>query len=157
MPVSTAAGTCLAVSIAAPATWNTAGFGALTWTTVGELESLPEFIIEHAQANFTSLCTGKTSVLKGSENPISGDVSVGMDRDDAGQTMMTAARKSKTQVLSARISEPNGDIVYFRTQVSKELITGGSGPNDIRKGMFGLAVQAPTGLNDDTFVVVNAT
>jgi hypothetical protein len=157
MPVSTAAGTCLSVSTAAPATWNTAGFGALTWTTVGELESIPEFIIEHAQANFTNLCTGKTSVLKGSENPISGDVSVGMDRDDAGQVMMTAARKSKTQVLSAKILEPNGDIVYFRAQVTKELITGGAGPNDIRKGMFGLAVQAPTGLNDDTFVVVNAT
>jgi hypothetical protein len=157
MPVFTAAGTCLSVSTAAPAAWTAAGFAALTWTTVGELESIPEFIIEHATANFTNLCTGKTSVLKASENPSSGDVMVGMDRDDAGQVVMTAARKSKTQVLSLRIAEPNGDIVYFRAQVTKEKIVGGNGANDVRMGMFGLAVQAPAGATDDTFVVFNAT
>lgn len=154
--LTTASGTCLAVSTAAPATWNSAGFAALTWQTVGELETLPEFIIEHAQANFTNLCTGKSKILKGSENPISGDVIVGLDRDDAGQVMMTAARKSKTQELSVKISEPNGDIVYFKALVMKEKIVGGQGANDVRMGTFGLAVQTPAGLTDDTFVIVNA-
>lgn len=154
--LTTASGTCLSVSTGNPASWNAAGFAALTWTTVGELESIPEFIIEHAQANFTNLCTGKSKILKGSENPISGDVMVGMDRDDAGQAMMTTARQSKTQELSFKIAEPNGDIVYFKALVMKEKIVGGDGPDDVRKGMYGVAVQTPAGLNDQTFVIVNA-
>lgn len=147
-------GTCLSVSAAAPATHDAAGFTALTWTQVGELESIGEFTINHATVNFTNLCTGKTSVAKGAEEAVTVAVGVALDRDDAGQTLMTTARKSLTAVYSFKIQEANGDIVYFRAHVMSERITGGSGVNDTKMGGYSLGVKAPS--TGDTAVVVNA-
>lgn len=148
-------GTCLSVSAAAPATHDAAGFAALTWTQVGELESIGEFTINHATVNFTNLCTGKTSVAKGAEEAVTVAIGVALDRDDAGQTLMTTARKSLTAVYSFKIMEANGDIVYFRAHVMSERITGGSGVNDTKMGGYSLGVKAPS--TGDTAVVVNAT
>jgi hypothetical protein len=147
-------GTCLSVSAAAPATHDATGFAALTWTQVGELESIGEFTINHATVNFTNLCTGKTSVAKGAEEAVTVAVGVALDRDDAGQTLMTTARKSLTAVYSFKIQEANGDIVYFRAHVMSERITGGSGVNDTKMGGYSLGVKAPS--TGDTAVVVNA-
>jgi len=148
-------GTCLSVSAAAPTTHDAAGFAALTWTQVGELESIGEFTINHATVNFTNLCTGKTSVAKGAEEAVTVAIGVALDRDDAGQTLMTTARKSLTAVYSFKIMEANGDIVYFRAHVMSERITGGSGVNDTKMGGYSLGVKAPS--TGDTAVVVNAT
>lgn len=150
----TGAGTCLSVSAAAPATHDSAGFAALTWTQVGELESIGEFKINHATVTFANLCTGKTSVKKGAEDAVTVPVVVALDRDDAGQTLLTTARKSLTLIYSFKILEANGDIVYFRAQVMSEVITGGAGVNDVKKGGYDLGVQAPA--TGDTAVVVNA-
>ena len=147
-------GTCLSVSAAAPATHDATGFAALTWTQVGELESSGEFTIHHATVNFTNLCTGKTSVSKGAEEAVTVAIGVALDRDDAGQTLMTTARKSLTAVYSFKIQEANGDIVYFRAHVMSERITGGSGVNDTKMGGYSLGVKAPS--TGDTAVVVNA-
>lgn len=148
------AGTCLSVSAAAPTTHDAAGFAALTWTQVGELESIGELKITHATVTFASLCTGKTSVTKGAEEAVTVPVVVALDRDDAGQTLMTTARKSLTALYSFKIAESNGDIVYFRAYVMSEVVTGGAGVNDIKKGGYDLGLNAPT--SGDTAVVVNA-
>lgn len=148
-------GTCLSVSAAAPATYNAAGFAALAWTTVGEIESIGEITVNHAAVNFTNLCTGKTSVNKGAEEPTTVEIGVAMDRDDAGQALMTTARKSMTAIYSFRIQEANGDIVYFQGIVMRERIAGGSGVNDTKMGGYTVGVKAPT-TSPDTFIVVNA-
>jgi hypothetical protein len=154
MSTYSGAGTCLSVSAAAPATHDAAGFVALTWTQVGELESVGEFLVNHATVSFTNLCTGKTSVNKGAEEAISVAIGVAMDRDDAGQALMTTARKSLTAVYSFKVAEANGDIVYFRAHVMSERITGGAGVNDTKMGAYSLGIKAPA--TGDTAVVVNA-
>jgi hypothetical protein len=156
MATFSGAGTCLAVSAAAPATHNAAGFAALTWTTVGELESIGELTINHATVSFTNLCTARTSVSKGAEEPVTVAIGVAMDRDDAGQALMTTARKSLTAVYSFRIQEANGDIAYFRAHVMSERIAGGSGVNEIKMGAYSLGVKAAALAIDETVVVVNA-
>lgn len=150
----TGAGTCLSVSAGAPATHDQTGFTALTWTQVGELESIGEIKISHAAVTFTNLCTGKTSVTKGAEEAINTNIVVALDRDDAGQALMTTARKSLTAVYSFKVLESNGDISYFRAYVMGEVITGGSGVNDVKKGGYDLGISAPA--TGDTVVVVNA-
>jgi hypothetical protein len=155
MTVYSGAGTCLSVSAAAPATHDATGFGALAWTQVGELESIGEFNITHAAVTFANLCSGKTSISKGAEEPVSVDVGVALDRDDAGQALMTTARKSLTAVVSLKVAEANGDIVYFRAHVMSERITGGAGVNDTKMGAYSLGVKAPA--TGDTAIVVNAT
>lgn len=153
MTVRSSSGTCVSVSITAPATHNTAGFDALTWTQVGELESIGDVAIQHASVTFPNLCTGKTSTLKGTEEGITLPIGVGLDRDDAGQVIMTAARASLTQILSLKISEANGDALYLRAYVMGETITYGDG-NSVKRASYSLGVVAPA--SGDTIVVKNA-
>lgn len=149
----TGTGTCISVSIGIPATHDAAGFAALTYTTLGELESVGEAELSHEAVSFTNLCTGKTSIAKGSEQQIEIPISVAQDRDDAGQALMTTARKSLTQVMAIRVADSAGDTQYFRALVLGEKILGGAGANDIRMGNYRLGVVAPA--TGDTIIVVN--
>jgi hypothetical protein len=154
MTTTTGAGTCLSVSAAQPATHDETGFAALTWTQVGELESVAEIMVAHTSSSFTNLCTGKTSVNKGAEEAVTANVVCALDREDAGQALMTTGRKSLTAIYSFRVAESNGDIVYFQAHVMSERITGGSGVNDTKMGGYSLGVKAQPAA--DTFIVVLA-
>lgn len=140
-------GTCVSVSAASPATHDAAGFVALTYTLIGELESLGEINIRNASVSFANLCTGKTSLLKGAEEGVEFEIGVAMDREDAGQAIMKTARESLTQRVSLRILDNAGDIVYVEAFVMSERVAGGAGTNDVRMNMYGIGVIAPpTGL-----------
>ena len=154
MSVFSGAGTCLSVSAAAPATHNAAGFEALAFTQVGELESIGELTINHATVSFANLCTARTTVTKGAEEAITVEVGVALDRNDAGQALMTTARKSLTALCSFKISESNGDAVYFQAYVMRERIAGGSGINDTKMGGYTLGLKAPA--SGETIVVTIA-
>jgi hypothetical protein len=148
----TGTGTCLSVSVAAPATHTAAGFLPLVYTTVGELETMGEINIRHDAVTFPNLCSGKTTTLKGAEQGVEVDVGVAMDRKDAGQLLMTAARKNMTARLSFRITDSAGDIAYFTAFVMGERIAGGAGVNDVRMNNYSLGIIAP--VSGDTVVVV---
>jgi hypothetical protein len=150
----TGTGTCVAVSAAVPATHNAVGFAALVYTELGELETVGEVNITHQAINFTNLCSGRTSTSKGAEDGITFDIGVAGDRTDAGQALMTTARKSKTAQVSIRITEPSGDVVYLKAYVMGERIAGGAGPNDIRLNVYSIGVVAPDDAEDDTAVIV---
>lgn len=140
-------GTCVSVSAAAPATFDEAGFAALTYDQVGELETFPEFKITHAAVTFTNLCTGVTDTSKGAAEAINIDIGLAMDRSDAGQAIMSTARASLTAQVSIRVTESDGATLYFRALVMSEVLAGGAGSNDVRKGMYGLGVKTqPSGL-----------
>ena len=150
----TGSGTCVSVSASNPATHNAAGFAALTYTQLGELESLGEINIRHDSASFANLCTGKTTIIKGAEQGIEFDITVAMDRDDAGQAIMTTARKGLNDKVAIKIVDNAGDTVYVLAYVMGERIAGGAGVNDVRMNVYSLGVIAPT--NADTAVVVPA-
>lgn len=155
MAVFSTLGTCLSVSVAAPATHNSTGFAALTYTQVGEIESIGDVTQSRAAITFKNLCTGKTSTLKGSEEGVNIAVTVALDRDDAGQTLMSTAYASNTQILSIRIQEANNDILYFRAFVMGNTVTYGGGPDEVKRRGYSLGVVAPSGA-DPTIVEVNA-
>lgn len=142
------AGTCISVSAAKPATFDSAGYTALSFTSVGELESIGDITRRKAAINFANLCTGKTTVLKGGEEGISVTIGVALDRDDAGQVLMTAGYAATTP-YSFKILESNGDIVFFQAYVMEDSIRYG-GITDVVKGGYSLGVLP------ETFVVVNA-
>lgn len=153
MTVHASSGTCVSVSASAPATHDSSGFAALTFTAVGELETIGDIAIAHAAVNFANLCTGKTTTLKGGEEAINVPIGVGLDRDDAGQALMTTARASLTAIYSFKISEANGDAMYFRAYVMGETITYG-GVTDPKKASYALGIVKPG--SGATIVVVNA-
>lgn len=155
MSQHTGTGTCVSVSTSAPATHDSGGFGALVYTQLGELESVGEINIRHETVNFTNLCSGKTSMSKGAEQGVEFDITLAMDRADAGQVIMTAARKSLTQKVSIKIEESTGDKVYLQAYVLGERVAGGAGPNDTQLTVYTLGVVAPK--SGDTAVVVPYT
>jgi hypothetical protein len=153
MTVQASVGTCIAVSAALPATQTSAGFAALTFTQIGELESVGDLVTAHAAVSFSNMCTGKTSTLKGVEEAVTVEVVVALDRDDAGQTLMTAARKSIND-YAFQVTEANGDKVYFIGKVMRDGVQFG-GIGDVKKRPYAIGVTAPS--TGDTFVEVVAS
>ena len=152
MTVRASVGTCIAVSAALPSAHTTTAFSALTFTQVGELESIGDLVTTHAAVSFANMCTGKTTTIKGVEEAVTVEIMVALDRDDAGQTLMTAARKSPND-YAFQVTEANGDKVYFIGKVMKDGVQYG-GIGDVKKAPYSIGVTAPA--TGDTFVVFNA-
>lgn len=116
MAVRTSAGTTLKVSAAAPATFNSTGYAALTFTAVGEITDLGEFGREFALVTHNPVGTRGTQKFKGSFNEGTMNLSLGLDTDDAGQVLMKAASLADT-AYSFEVVTQNGDKYYFQAMV----------------------------------------
>ena len=116
MTVRTSAGTTLKVSASAPATFNTAGYSALTFTAVGEITDLGEFGREFALVTHNPVGTRGTQKFKGSFNEGTMNLTLGLDTDDAGQVLMKAASLADS-AYSFEVTTQNGDKYYFQAMV----------------------------------------
>lgn len=117
MTVHTSAGTILGVSAAAPATYTEAGYEALTFTTVGEVSDLgdiPSRIYELVTWN--AIAERGTRKSKGGYNLGSQTLTVGIDPDDAGQTLVDTLTNSDSPG-SIKIAHPGLGTIYARALV----------------------------------------
>lgn len=103
-------GTVLSVSAAAPATYDQAGFEALTWTEVGLVGSLSSFGGSTEVNTFNVLKSGNIVKRKGFTDY--GTITVGMARvsDDDGQTLLKSGfdGADKGKVFSYKLEHPAG-------------------------------------------------
>ena len=114
MPVSTAAGTTIAIVSGAPASYDIAGFAALSLIDVGEVETLGEFGGTSQVVSFIGLTDVIEQKFKGSFNAGSLAVSVGNDLSDAGQVILSAgAAPTNNTVHSVSVTFPDATLVYF--------------------------------------------
>ena len=88
MTVQTNAGTTLGISIGQPATYDAAGFGALTFSAVAEVVSIGEHGGTTALVTHSPLDTRRVAKFKGSINNGSMPVALGLDLSDAGQLIL---------------------------------------------------------------------
>lgn len=112
----TSAGTTLHISAAAPATYNSTGFAALTWTEIGEITDLGEFGRQYNLVTHNPLNNRRTVKRKGSYND--GAINAQMARvpSDAGQAILTAAVDSDDS-YSIKVTLQDGSIFYTTVQV----------------------------------------
>lgn len=118
--VVSSVGTVVSVSANAPATYNTAGFAALTWSPCGELAELPAFGAEAALATHTPLATGIVAKRRGSLNYGSVALTMAMSDTDTGQTVLQDAAEAgagQDAQVSVKVELVNGEIQYFTAQV----------------------------------------
>lgn len=94
MTVKTTATTTLKISAGVPATFDAAGYAALTYTTVGEITNFGEFGREFQLTTHNPVATRGTQKLKGSFNEGAIQLQLGLDTDDAGQVLLKAAALS---------------------------------------------------------------
>ncbi|MEI4473577.1 hypothetical protein [Frigidibacter sp. MR17.24] len=91
MAWQSAAGASIAISLTAPATFDAAGFTALTPNIVGEVTNIGEFGKEFALVTHMPLAERGTGKRKGSYNNGTLSPTMALDPDDAGQQDMATA------------------------------------------------------------------
>jgi hypothetical protein len=137
----TVAGTTLAVCVAAPATYDAAGYGALAWTAVGEITNIGGDLgkdfqtAEHAPIAQSQILQRKANYRLGQV-----DLDLAWDQADAGQDILRAAGDDPDDIISVKITKQNGDFRYFTAQVLKFVERFGAG-GDVNKGMCSLLRQ----------------
>lgn len=128
MSIFTNAGTNLAIVSGLPATYDSAGFAALSFVDVGEVENIPEYGGTSQEITFTSLKDLIVKKLKGSFDPGSISVTLGRDVADAGQVVVAAAAAPTNNTEhSIAITFSDGSINYFTALVMSYTIN----PNDV--------------------------
>ena len=117
MAWQTAAGAELAIAAAGtPATFDEAGYSALTYTIVGEITNIGEFGKEFALVTHQPLATrgvkkGKGSFNNGTLSPVAA-----LDSDDAGQDAILLAAESDSS-YAFRVTLQDGTAYYVMGKV----------------------------------------
>lgn len=113
----TAAGTALAISAGAPATQDAAGYAALTWTEIGQIEKIGAIGATTNKVEFQPL-KGPKQKHKGSTDYGSLQPSLAHDDEDAGQTLLrTASEPENNAKYSFKATYPDGAIRYWQGRV----------------------------------------
>jgi hypothetical protein len=129
MGFETAAGTTLKCAVAAPATFDAAGYVALTFVNIGEITNAGEFVgkvynlVTHLPLSSRGVKKGKGSYNNGQVSP-----DLAFDFDDAGQVILTTAADSDvdaTATLSFELTTQSGHVVYFQGLVMSNPMTVG--------------------------------
>lgn len=116
MPSMTAAGTTLAISAGVPATQTSAGYAALTFTTIGGIETVGPIGATYSKVEFKPL-NGPIEKHKGSVDYGTLQPSMGFDASDAGQALIKAACDNRTGLYAFKFTMPDGKIKYFQAKV----------------------------------------
>lgn len=93
----------------------------LTYVEVGEIESIGDYGDEDSDVTFTALSDGRVRHLKGASDAGTTTLTVGIDRDDAGQIAMADAKRSRSRYdYPFMIKYEDGDIDYFVGKVMSD-------------------------------------
>lgn len=125
MSIGTVAGTTIGISAGTPATFNVAGYEALTFINIGNIDDGGEHGREYAEVTFNPIDTRGTRKYKGSFNEGTKTLSLAYNSDDGGMAILKTALDSDAD-FSFEVAYPDGDIDYFQAKVmSLKKATGG--------------------------------
>lgn len=115
----TADGTNLAALTAAPATYDAAGYAALSLVNVGEVVDIGEIGAAFADVTSYNLSGRDVTHYKGSRDWNETPITVDNNRTDAGQIILRDHHNGANidNAVSIGITHQNGDKEYFRALV----------------------------------------
>lgn len=117
MPFSTSAGTTIGLSASQPATYNEAGYEALTFTTIGsvtDLGEIPSRVYEIVTLYYVA--SRGMSKAKGGYQLGSQTITYAIDPDDTGQALVDTASEADG-AYSVKISHPVLGDIYAQALV----------------------------------------
>lgn len=116
--------TTYAISASLPATYDAAGYGSttITYTTIGKVQSFPEFGAQSPVNEFVPI-DGAVEYFKGARRYGSGPMVVGDLPADGGQVIVKAAEASQNP-YSMKITYPDGEVHYLEVLVSSWKLSG---------------------------------
>lgn len=125
MSIQTSAGAKISASVALPATFDAAGYAALTYTEIGSVESIGAFGREYALVEFNPLGERGTKKFKGSFNEGQLALTLALDNTNAGQDLLRA-NVNADGALSFKVALKDGTVYYFIALVMNNPIEIGS-------------------------------
>lgn len=111
------AGATIGVSATLAATIDSSGFGALSFTTIGEIIDVGEFGKEFEISSHKPVTTRAIQKFKGAYDLGSTTFAMARDDDDAGQVIALAALASDNS-YAFKIAYSDSTIDYFHAKVS---------------------------------------
>lgn len=131
----------LAGVVGEPATYDAAGFGALTFGAIGDITSIGALGGTGQVTEFIDLATGLVKKFIGSINYGSCAVSFGKNFADTGQTFINTAfdGASARETCSFKLTTPSGYALYFTAKVSADTFDGFE-PNTVVMGSTTLEI-----------------
>ena len=134
--------TTLAGVVGEPATYDSTGFEALTFETIGDITSIGALGGTGQVTEFISLASGIVEKFVGSINYGDVAVSFGKDFADLGQTFIETAfdGASARQTCSFVLTTPSGYKLYFTAKVTANTYDGFE-PNTVIMGSTTLAIN----------------
>lgn len=112
---STAAGSTISIGLA-PATYDLAGFAAVSYSEIKEVTDIPEFGKEYNLVTHNPVGNRATFKFKGSYNSGSLTLAMAKYEADAGQAMLATASDSDDD-YSFKLVVPSGTTYYFPAKV----------------------------------------
>lgn len=124
----TVAGTSISISASLPATYDSTGFAALTYTVISEVTDIGNYGKDYTLVSHNPLNDRKTYKFKGSYN--NGSLSIKLAKatlssTDAGQVIALAASNSDAS-YSFRITNQDATDSYFTGKVMSFVTSTGS-------------------------------
>lgn len=116
MTVMTSAGSRVSIANTLPATYDAAGFAALTWIEIAEITNVSEFGRTYALVTHMPLATRIAKKFKGSYNNGNMTLQYGKDITDAGQAAVMAALDSDNS-YAIKIVLQDGTNIYCTAKV----------------------------------------
>ena len=117
MAVQTVAGTKISISASIPATFDAAGYAAVTgWAQIGEITDGGSHGKTYAEVTHNPIDTRMTQKFKGSINIGTKTLNLAIDDDDAGQILVKTALDSDSD-YSFKVAYQDGAIDYFQAKV----------------------------------------
>lgn len=144
MTIETVANAKLEICSALPATYDAAGYAALSWTVIGELTDIGS--VQGRQYNTSEhapIANAQRTEKKASYKLGTADMMVGWDDDDAGQQLVQTAADHQTMICSFKLTKQNGKIRYFTAQV-KDFVENLGTVDNVVQGKFSLLRQTNT-------------
>lgn len=123
--VFTSAGSVISIGDAAPATYDQAGFEAVTFVAIGEVTQIPEFGRLYTGVQHKALGERGTVKRKGSYDDGATTIQYGIDESDTGQANIEALIDNDSD-QSIKIVLQSGKTIYFTAQIMSNPITIGS-------------------------------
>ena len=142
MAIQTSAGTTLIIVSGLPATFDQAGYEALTYATIGEITEIPAFGSVFNLVTHSPLGERRVVKRNGSVNDGNLTLNFAADASDAGQIAAKAAANSDTEV-SVKITYPDGEDDYFTGLVMSFQVNAG-GVDSIKSDSIVLELTTAT-------------
>lgn len=106
-------GTTVAVVVGSPATFDAAGFAALSWAaSIGQLVQFDPIGDSSADVTWTEIGEGRTKRVNGAKDGGVRKFTFAYAKLDAGQAIVRAQNNSQNKV-SFRVTDSDGDVAYM--------------------------------------------